>query len=236
MLKKIKTGNLTTTVQEQIKTYIAESGLKPGSILPTEKVLEEQLGISRTSIREALRSLEALGIVETRHGVGRFLREFNFDAILDSLSFNIQVNVKDFRQMINVRIALESTFLKWVTPEMTDDDIQDLYEILYRMENEVQHDLADEDLIRVHTEFHLKLYEKAQNELLDHLIRLFATMQRTLTFFRKYRTSDKAEFIDLHRSLIVALETRDIPLVEKTLVDHFKDVIAWSDANKDTTF
>ncbi len=236
MLKKIKTGNLTTTVQEQIKTYIAESGLKPGSILPTEKVLEEQLGISRTSIREALRSLEALGIVETRHGVGRFLREFNFDAILDSLSFNIQVNVKDFRQMINVRIALESTFLKWVTPEMTDDDIQDLYEILYRMENEVQHDLADEDLIRVHTEFHLKLYEKAQNELLDHLIRLFATMQRTLTFFRKYRTSDKAEFIDLHRSLIVALESRDIPLVEKTLVDHFKDVIAWSDANKDTTF
>ena len=221
MLKKIKTGNLTTTVQEQIKTYIAESGLKPGSILPTEKVLEEQLGISRTSIREALRSLEALGIVETRHGVGRFLREFNFDAILDSLSFNIQVNVKDFRQMINVRIALESTFLKWVTPEMTDDDIQDLYEILYRMENEVQHDLADEDLIRVHTEFHLKLYEKAQNELLDHLIRLFATMQRTLTFFRKYRTSDKAEFIDLHRSLIVALESRDIPLVEKTLVDHF---------------
>lgn len=236
MLKNIKTSSLITTVQEQIKTYISDSGLKPGDIIPTEKVLEEQLGISRTSIREALRSLEALGILETRHGVGRFLRKFNFDAILDSLSFNIQVNVKDFRQMIDVRIALESTFLKWVTPEITDDDIQELYKILDRMEYEVQHDIADEDLIKVHTDFHKKLYEKAENELLDHLIGLFATMQRTLMFFKKYRTSDKSEFIDLHRSLIVALETRDIVLVEKTLVDHFKDVLAWSDANRDFIF
>ena len=51
------------------------------------------MGISRTSIREALRSLEALGIMESRHGVVRFLREFNYDAILKNLSYHIEVNV-----------------------------------------------------------------------------------------------------------------------------------------------
>ena len=67
MLKRIKTDSLNTTAQKQIKLFIIESGLKAGDTLPTEKEMEEQLGISRTSIREALRSLEALGIMESRH-------------------------------------------------------------------------------------------------------------------------------------------------------------------------
>lgn len=234
MLKNIKTANLNSTAQEQMKLFIAESGMKAGDMIPTEKALEVQLGISRTSIREALRSLEALGIIETRHGVGRFLRKFNFDAILNNLSYNIPVNVKDFREMIDVRIALESTFLQWVIPEISETDIAELHEILARLEYEVKHGYADEDLIQAHTEFHLKLYERTENGLLAHLIQVFATIQRTLTVLKEYRTSDKSEFIELHRRLIEALEARDPELARARLVEHFKDVIAWSDEHRDS--
>ena len=228
-MEKIKTGSLSASAQEQIKRFIAESGMKAGDLMPTEKSLEEQLGVSRASIREALRSLEALGIIETRHGVGRFVRGFNFDAILDNLSYNIPVNVKDFREMIEVRVALEATFIQRVVPEISSGDIDELREILRQLEYEVEHGFKDEDLIQAHTAFHLRLYVRTGNELLAHLIRVFATIQRTLTVLKRYRTSDKSEFIELHRRLIEALESRDPELARVRLAEHFKDALAWSD-------
>jgi len=232
MIERIKTESLTSTALTQIKRYIAESGMRAGDLMPTEKNLEEQLGISRASVREALRSLETLGIIETRHGVGRFLREFNFDAILDNLSYNIPVNVKDFREMIEVRVALESTFVQRVAPDIRDDEIADLEAILAQLEHEVQRGLDDEDLIQAHTAFHLRLYRGTGNELLAHLIRVFATIQRTLTVQKKYRTSDKEEFIDLHRRVIGALKARDPELARERLTEHFKDALAWSEEHR----
>jgi GntR family transcriptional repressor for pyruvate dehydrogenase complex len=227
MLKNLKSESLNTATQEQIKVFIIESGLKAGDLLPTEKALEEQLGISRTSIREALRSLEAIGIVESRQGVGRVLREFNYDAILENLSYNINVNVKDFREIIDVRMALESCFLERVVPRTDENDIHQLYEILDKMAEEVSAGEEEQQLIRVHTEFHLKLYEKENNKLLLHLIRIFATIQRMLTVANRYHTSDRKEFIELHRRLVQAIERRDPVLAVDRLVEHFKDVVAW---------
>ena len=235
MLKNIKTGSLNETAREQIKLFILESGLKAGDPIPTEKVLEEQLGVSRTSIREALRSLEAVGIIESRHGVGRFLREFNYDAILANLSYNIGVNVKDFREIIDVRIALESSFLEKVVPRVSAQDVAELYRILQIMSEEVEAGRDEQELIKVHTEFHLKLYEKENNTLLLHLIRMFATIQRTLTYLRQYRTSDRAEFVELHRRLVQAIEQRDPVLAKSRLLEHFKDVTAWSREHSQAT-
>jgi len=233
MLRSIKTDSLNATAQKQIKLYIRESGLKAGDMLPTEKELEEKLCISRTSIREALRSLEALGIVESRHGVGRFLREFNYDPILENLSYNIEVNVKDFREIIDVRIALESSFIEKTIFRFTGQDILELYVILEKMEYQVNHGYEDQELIQAHTDFHLKLYEHAKNTLLSHLIGIFATIQRTLTMLKKYRTSDMQEFLHLHRRLIEAIEQKDAALAKQRLHEHFKDVIRWSEEHKD---
>jgi GntR family transcriptional repressor for pyruvate dehydrogenase complex len=228
MLKNLKSESLNIATQEQIKIFIIKSGLKAGDMLPSEKSLEEQLGISRTSIREALRSLEAIGIVESRHGVGRFLREFNYDAILENLSYNINVNVKDFREIIDVRIALESCFLEKVIPRIDEKDIQQLYEILEKLAEEVNAGEEEQQLIQVHTEFHLKLYEKENNKLLLHLIRIFATIQRMLTVANRYHTSDRGEFIELHRRLVQAIEHGDPALAVSRLLEHFKDVVAWT--------
>ncbi len=233
MLKNIRKNKISASAQEQIKLFIIESGLKSGDMMPTEKMLEEQLGISRTSIREALRSLEAIGILESRHGVGRFLREFNYDAILNSLSYNIEVNVKDFREIIDVRIALESSFLEKNVPRFSPKDIEDLYSILERMEQGVQRQQDEQELISTHTEFHLKLYEHEENNLLMHLIRMFATIQRTLTILKKYRTSDREDFILVHRRLIEAVEAGDASLAKQRLVEHFGEVISWSNRHRD---
>jgi len=232
VLNNIKKEKISVSAEEQIKLHIIESGLRAGDMLPTEKMLERQLGISRTSIREALRSLEAIGIIESRQGVGRFLRAFNHDAILKSLAYNIEVNVKNFREIIDVRMALELSFLEKNVPRFTPRDIRDLYILLEKMEEAVRKQSDEQKLISVHTDFHLKLYEHEGNTLLLHLIRIFATIQRTLTHLKKYQTSARGEFVLLHARLIEAIEAHDTQLVKHRLLEHFKDVISWSDRHR----
>jgi len=232
-MKNLRSLGLTVGVQDQIRSYISTQGLSVGDMIPTEKQLESELGISRTSIREALRSLEAIGVVETRHGVGRFLRGFNFDAMVASLSYNTEVSVKNFSDVIAVRMALEYTFLPRVIPLLSDENIAELREILAEMGRLIQSDSGDEDaLISLHTEFHRTLYRPLDNHLLTHLIEMFSRLQRSLTYLHEYRTSDTGEFVELHSRLVDALEVRDVEMAEARLQEHFKDVIEWNSSQK----
>lgn len=227
-LERIDNRQLNRTAQERIKLYIMQQGLNAGDLLPTEKELGERLGISRTSIREALRSLEAIGILGAKQGVGRFLREFNYDAILQNLDYNVRMNVRDFREIIEIRIALETSFIAQVTPHVREDTIRALYDIITQMERLVDDGRPEEELIMAHTQFHMKLYENLENTLLLHLIQMFSTVQLKLTQANQYHTSDIGEFTKLHRSIVQAIELRDPSLARERMAHHFKDVVAWS--------
>ena len=227
-MKRIKSARLTEGVQQEIRSYIAREGLGAGDMLPTEKALEEALGISRTSIREALTSLEAIGVVETRHGIGRFLRGFNFDAVVASLTYNSETNTKSFMDVINIRMALEHAFIVRVLPLMEEEDYSELRRLIDEMAELIEQNVSEEKLISAHTAFHLTLYRKLDNRLLSHLIEMFSTLQRALTDLRRYRTSDTGEFIRLHRELVDALESGNESQVHDKLEEHFKDVIAWT--------
>ncbi|WP_455381239.1 FadR/GntR family transcriptional regulator [Salinispira pacifica] len=227
-LTPLKNEDLHRRVQTSLKEYFVASGMKAGDPIPTEMELASSLGISRTAIREGLKGLEALGIVEVRPGIGRFLRGFNFEAILDNLSYGIEMNVSDFRDILEVRIALESSFLVRDLEKFTTADIRGLSEIVDSMERLVAVNAEEKELIKVHTSFHLELYRHSANELLLNLIRIFATIQRNLTLINRYRTTNKTEFIAQHRRLIEAIEKRDPDLVRTQLLDHFAEAIMWS--------
>ncbi|MFA5851690.1 MAG: GntR family transcriptional regulator, partial [Spirochaetales bacterium] len=111
-LESIEKQNLSSLVKENLKLYFIKNGLKSGDSIPTEHELAARLNVSRTAVREALKSLEALGIIEVRPGIGRFLKPFNFDAILENLSYGIDMDSNDFADILDVRISLEGVFLE----------------------------------------------------------------------------------------------------------------------------
>jgi DNA-binding FadR family transcriptional regulator len=86
-IKLINKQPLYKVVQEEIKSYIVRHELKPGDPIPNEMELIRMFGVSRTVIREAVKSLEALSILEVRAGSGLFLRNFSFDPIFDHLAY-----------------------------------------------------------------------------------------------------------------------------------------------------
>jgi DNA-binding FadR family transcriptional regulator len=227
-LKSLKDQNLYQAAQERIKEYIVASGMKEGDPLPTEMELAEKLNISRTIVREALKGLEALQIIGVKHGVGRFLKSFNLEAILQNLSYSIEMNMKDFREILEVRICLEEAFLARETPRFSETDLEDLESILRKLEKASQMNNNESELIELHTAFHLRLYQNANNSLLLNLIRIFSTIQKNLTYLKRYRTLDKKAFVEDHRRILEALRKKDSQEARTRLLEHFAEPLHWA--------
>lgn len=98
---------LSQSVQEEIKAYVIDNGLRPGDPLPSESAFAQQLGVSRNSVREAAKSLQTLGYVEARVGSGLFVGRFSIDTMLDQLPFDIAVDATDFSEAFSAREYLE---------------------------------------------------------------------------------------------------------------------------------
>lgn len=232
-LESIEKRNLSSVVKENLKLYFTRNGLKAGDPVPTELELASRLNVSRTAVREALKSLEALGIIEVRPGIGRFLMPFNFDAILENLSYGLDMDGHDFADILDVRISLESVFLERYTGHYGEAQIRQLRDILDAMRRLDTDGGGEAAMIQLHTLFHLSLYRDQGNELLLSLIRIFATVQRSLTLMNRYRTQDMKEFVNLHEALVNAIEEKNPAKVKQTLLEHFREALAWSRAEKE---
>ena len=231
-LKRLKTQDLQEQIQEQLKLYIINRGLKSGDPLPTEKELAESLGISRTVVRESLKSMESLGIIEVRPGIGRFIREFNFEAILNNLSYSLETDVKNFKDVLEIRISLETFFIARDIELFTPEDITELEGLLEKLKLMVDEDSAEPDLISLHTDFHCVLYKNSDNQLLLKLIKIFATIQRNLTLLNQYRSTNRPLFIRQHRDIIQAIKSGEPELAKKVMIEHFKEPMSWVQYHK----
>lgn len=233
-LESIKKKNLSSLVKENLKLYFIKNGLKSGDSIPTEHELAEGLKVSRTAVREALKSLESLGIIEVRPGIGRFLKPFNFDAILDNLSYGIDMDSNDFADILDVRISLERIFLARYTGHYDADQIQQLRDILDAMRRLDTDGGSESSMIQIHTLFHLSLYRHQGNALLLSLIKIFSTVQRSLILMNRYRTQDTKDFIKLHEALVDAIEEGDPAKVNMRLLEHFQEALSWSRAETES--
>lgn len=235
-LKNLKTQDLQKLIQKELKLYIVENGMKSGDPFPTEYELAERLGISRTAIREALKRLETLGIIEVRPGVGRFVREFNFEAILKGLPYNLEMDIRNFREVLEVRFCLESWFIAKDINKFTKENIAELKEILKKLEFQVLNDFEEKELVETHSQFHCVLYRNSDNSLLIDLIKIFSTIQRNLTLLHRYKTKDRNLFIHQHKLLLEAIEKKNPNLAQKRLEEHFAEAKAWAESHKGEKF
>ncbi len=103
MLKLIQSTSLIDEVIEQLKGLILDGALKPGERFPTEYELCAQLGVSRTAIREAKKSLIGMGLLETRRGQGTYVREDIFDGLMEKASLSLRMGAESIKELIEAR-------------------------------------------------------------------------------------------------------------------------------------
>ncbi|MCL2552531.1 MAG: FCD domain-containing protein [Actinomycetia bacterium] len=214
------------SVQDRIVDLVVEMDLDPGDPLPPEPELMRTLGVSRNSVREALKGLQALGIVDVRHGYGTYVGSGALRSLEPGLLFHSRLGVRRdnpraLLDIVEVRALLESGLVRRAARELERADLDRLHEELDAL-------AADGDAGRAGHDrrFHELLYEPLGNVLALQLIALFWDVYRQLEADMAKPRTDHAHVVRQHRQVLEALEARDPDAAAASLAEHFADVTA----------
>jgi GntR family transcriptional repressor for pyruvate dehydrogenase complex len=137
-LAPIKSTRIYEEIIRQVKQMIGEGRLKSGDRLPPERDLAEKFVVSRTSVREALRALESLGLVEIRPGEGTFVREVSVETLIEPLAFVMASQRAALSELFEARRLLEPSLAELAARRATPEEISEMERILDEQAQEVE--------------------------------------------------------------------------------------------------
>ncbi len=206
---------------DAIKALIVSGELKPGDTLPPERELATMLGISRPSLREAIRVLSALNVVEPRHGGGTYVTSLDPRQLAQPINFLLQVDRMAFRYLLEVRQVLEVGAARLAAPRITDEQLAALRELAEQAERVVR---RPEQFLRFDFEIHTAIIEATGNPIYISLYQSIADLsiesrRRTARSLATRRDAHVG-----HLAIIAALASRDGDAAAAAMYDHL-DVI-----------
>ncbi|TDE94907.1 FadR family transcriptional regulator [Occultella glacieicola] len=209
----------------RIRDLIVERRLKAGDPLPTEPELMAELGVSRNSLREAIKALQAVGIIDVRHGYGTFVGSAGLNSLEEGLGFRLTLSasgdLQDVRELLQLRRALEVGLAREVTEYWSHGSREPLEAVVAEMEAAAAQGryFPDEDW-----RFHAAMYTPLHNGLILDLLRVFwNTFQQVDDRLPgpRYTPADAASW---HREICDALASGDPEWVARSLVEHFDGI------------
>jgi GntR family transcriptional repressor for pyruvate dehydrogenase complex len=160
-------NRLVHRVVDEIERLMADGQLAPGMKLPPEREFAETLGVSRTVVREAMHTLTAKGLLESRHGSGTTVRQVTREALIEPLGWLMQAYGATLDDLHGVRSILEIEIAKLAATQASEADIAGLREIVVQME---RHKDDVTTFVALDADFHQALSETTHNPLLAVLL------------------------------------------------------------------
>ncbi len=190
-----------------LRQMIATGELTPGQQFPSESQLCDRLQVSRGSLREAVRMLGALGVIESRHGSGTYVSALGPENIIGALGLTVDLMpFEGLLDMYELRRVLETHATSQAASRMTDDAAAELGRILDALEATGD----DEEASELDARFHETICELAQNSALTVLLRVFRSRSRSYQLFGLDSGPEIKRQSDLsHREILTALVQRD---------------------------
>ncbi|MFR3729350.1 FadR/GntR family transcriptional regulator [Lacrimispora sp.] len=206
-----------------IKMQISHGELSIGGKLPAERELSEILGISRNSVREAIRTLDNMGIIESQHGAGNFLTGKFESSLEESLSMLFLLNQIDYNQISQLRRALELEALLLAIDNISDEEIHSLNRMLSQLEKE-----TEEHNVILDKKLHYTIALASKNTLIVSILQaLSEVLDRFIVDLRREILSQEDSrkgLMEAHNEMIKSLMARDKKLAYEAINKHF-DII-----------
>jgi len=219
--KPIQQQKIYEQIVEQIKVMITEGNLKPGDKLPAERVLAENLNVSRASVREALSALHLLGLLEIKSGEGTFIKQSDVNSIIQPLALLLLMERDTALEILQVRKGLEVEAAGLAAVNASDSDIKKLGKIIDDMEKQMQKSALGEF---TDWEFHFALAHATGNTLLVRLMNTISdTMQKTIKINREklFKTEGNQQILfKQHYDVFVAVRNRDVEAARNKMYEH----------------
>lgn len=172
MFTPIKNTKVYEQVMEQIKDMILNGTLKKGDKLPSERDLAEQLGISRASLREAIRCLEIIGLIESRQGEGNFIRSSFQNTFFDPIAIMYVLNECQLKEVFQLRRVLETEIAIDAAKKVRDDELDYMKKLLDKMKTSEDED----ERVKLDIKFHYKIAEASRNNLILNILYSVSTI------------------------------------------------------------
>ncbi|MEM7031277.1 MAG: FadR/GntR family transcriptional regulator [Chloroflexota bacterium] len=195
-----------------------DNQLQANDALPPETELAKQLGISRNSVREAVKSLESLGIVETRRGSGIFVREFSFEPLLDNLAYSLLFDLEQTSHLSEVRRVLEVGMIEQAMKAMSSKQMARLQDVTARMKEKAE---KSEPFLQEDREFHQCLFENLGNKVLLKVLDAFWLSYRKASEQTQIEIRDPMYTYQFHEAILNAIAARNTRQAKIALDQHY---------------
>ncbi|WP_178946148.1 FadR/GntR family transcriptional regulator [Kocuria sp. TGY1127_2] len=219
-------GARKVTAADRIKDFILAEGLQPGDLLPTENELCEYLGVSRSSVREAIRTLSTLDIVVIRRGHGTYVGEMSLDALVETLVFRGVLSPGDdlraLRDVVEVRQALDRGLAEQIVASLAGTSNPELHSLVDEMVALAtkgrafpQHDRA----------FHTGLLERLENPLVGQLVTAFWDVHTSVVpKLGLSVAADLEQTARAHGLMLEAAQDGDVEAFRAAIVSHYDPI------------
>jgi len=169
----IQKNSLVVELTKRLLDYIFSGSIKVGQKLPAERQLSEALGVGRSTIREAIKALTVLGVLEVRQGDGTYLKRTDSTLLTQVIEWGLLLGEKQTLDLIEARKVIEIAVCQFAAERGTDEEIEQLQQIMERMKSDpanfIEHDVS----------FHLKLAEMSRNSVLKDVLSSIQSLLRT---------------------------------------------------------
>ncbi len=220
-----KSTRLYEIIVNQIRNKISSGELKPGQKLPADRELSEEFNVSRATVREAMKTLHVLGLVDIQHGQGIYISEDIEQNLIDHLTpffFNKNDSLKN---LFEIRKTLETQAAAWAAFRANPEEI-------VAMENEIERfeallaedDINREDIRRHNNKFHILIFAMAGNPVLITITNSLNELIDEI-YGHTIEIPDRIEqSLKDHRKIFLAVKNRDPDKARKNMHKHLDDV------------
>ncbi|MCW5720142.1 MAG: FadR family transcriptional regulator, partial [Devosia sp.] len=216
-----------STTAEEIKRLILTSGLRTGDPIPTETELCQELGVSRSSVREAIRRLATLDIVEVRHGHGTVVGQMSLAPLVETLVFRGVLSPGDdlaaLREVVDMRCALDLALSERVVSVHKGKDNPALRDLVERM---LAHAEAERPFLIEDRQFHNEMLAPVGNQLAVQLVTAFWDIHTAvLPKLDLALPSDLRQTAKAHGDLYRSAQEGDAEAYRRAVIDHYEPLL-----------
>jgi GntR family transcriptional regulator, transcriptional repressor for pyruvate dehydrogenase complex len=209
-------------IVDQIQQQILSGALKPGDQIPAERDLAERFGVSRTAVREAIKSLTEKGLIEVFVGRGTFVTNLSPDRIVESISLLLRNEPHNIESLQEARDLLEVPAARLAAARRTDAHLARLRAIASELEEE--HSISPR-LVDGDTEFHIEVARATGNPVLALLSQTIVALLRTERLYRQdFDVTRLPTALADHREIIDAIADGDGERAGHAMSDHLARV------------
>jgi DNA-binding FadR family transcriptional regulator len=210
---------LTERTRQQLEGLILDGSLGPGDRLPSENVLGEKFGVSRTVIRQAIHLLTAKGLVVSKSGSGTYVRQFGLEVVKDPIQMLLQANILNVQHIAETREILEITIAGLAAERANKSEVEGMRQSLQALK---KRRITASEFAEADVSFHVGLAAGAHNPLLLALVNSLNDLMLELRLRAFSVPGIIHEAVTYHSCIFERIKARDSAGARKAMEEHLK--------------